>query len=197
MHGLHRSVLGIARIMALLGGLILSLLILITCISIVGRAANTFLHSDLAMGFAPGLAQWLIDLGVGAIPGSFELVEAGMAFCIFAFLPYCTLTMGHASVDVFTNALPRGVNKLLELAIAVLFAVVLVVIAMQLEQGLARKMGSGETSLLLQFPLWWSYMASFAGAVASAVVGVYMALVRAYELLTGRAIVVDALGANH
>jgi len=29
-----------------------------------------------------------------------------MAFCIFAFLPYCQLTAGHAAVDVFTDPLP-------------------------------------------------------------------------------------------
>jgi TRAP-type C4-dicarboxylate transport system permease small subunit len=197
MHGLHRWVVGISRLMALLGGAILSLLIIITCLSILGRALNTALHSDLIMSIAPGVANGLIEAGVGAIPGSFELVEAGMAFCIFAFLPYCLITMGHASVDVFTNALPRGVNKLLETLIAILFAVVLVTIAVQLQAGLERKMGSGQTSLLLEFPIWWSYMASFVGAVATAIVSIYMALLRLIELLTGRTVLTSALRAEH
>jgi TRAP-type C4-dicarboxylate transport system permease small subunit len=105
--------------------------------------------------------------------------------------------MGHASVDVFTNALPRGVNKLLETLIAILFAVVLVTIAVQLQAGLERKMGSGQTSLLLEFPIWWSYMASFVGAVATAIVSIYMALLRLIELLTGRTVLTSALRAEH
>ncbi|MBV7396976.1 TRAP transporter small permease [Mameliella sediminis] len=198
MAGLHRIVLGLARFMALLGGVVLTALILITCISIIGRSVNTALHWDLTTAIMPGLADWLINVaGVGAIRGSYELVEAGMAFCIFAFLPYCQVTMGHASVDVFTNALPRPVNKVLDVLIAVLFAVALVTIAIQLNEGMLRKLKSGQTSLLLEFPIWWAYAASLFGAVLAAVASVYVALVRAFELLTGRVIVPNAVGADH
>ena len=138
-----------------------------------------------------------LGTGIGAIPGDFELVEAGMAFCIFAFLPFCTVTGGHASVDVFTNFLPRTANRVLEVLISILFAVVLVVIAVQLEQGMARKISSGQTTLLLQFPVWWAYAISLAGAVVTAVIGVYMAFVRIYELMTGRVIAPNAVGADH
>lgn len=197
MVGLHRIVFGIARVMALVGGVILTALILITCISIVGRVANTALHSDIMMSVAPGLSQWLIDAGVGAIRGSYELVEAGMAFCIFAFLPFCHVTMGHASVDIFTNALPVRVNRLLQLLIALLFSVALVTIAIQLNEGMLRKLSSGQTSLLLEFPVWWAYAASLVGAVLAAVVSVYVVLMRLYELLSGRMIASNAMGADH
>lgn len=197
MHKLHRVVLGIARIMALLGGAVLTFLIVITCISIIGREANSILHGMASAGILPGLSQGLIDAGLGALRGDYELVEAGMAFTIFAFLPLCTVTAGHASVDVFTNFLPRGVNRLLEVLIAVLFAVVLVVIAMQLYEGTLRKASSGQTSLLLEFPIWWAYVASLVGAVLAALAGVYMALLRFYELMTGRTIAPNAVGADH
>nr|WP_040604341.1 TRAP transporter small permease subunit [Sagittula stellata] len=194
---MHRIVLGLARLMALLGGAVLTFLILITCLSIIGRAGNSLLHGMVGAGFLPGLAQGLIDWGIGAIPGDFELVEAGMAFCIFAFLPFCTVTGGHAAVDVFTNFLPRMANRVLEVAISILFAVVLVVIALQLEEGMARKVSSGQTTLLLQFPVWWAYALSLTGAAVAAVVGVYMAIVRIYELMTGRVIAPNAVGADH
>ncbi|WP_417207280.1 TRAP transporter small permease [Antarctobacter sp.] len=197
MNGLHRIVLGLARIMALLGGVVLTLLVLITCISILGRVANTALHSGLMMSVAPGLATWLIDIGVGAIRGSYELVEAGMAFCIFAFLPFCHVTMGHASVDIFTNALPRGVNRFLEFLIATLFAVALVTIAIQLNEGMLRKFSSGQTSLLLEFPIWWAFAASLVGAALAAVTSVYVAVMRLYEFLSGRMIAPNAVGADH
>tara|TARA_R100000750_G_scaffold62775_2_gene57933 strand:- start:287 stop:880 length:594 start_codon:yes stop_codon:yes gene_type:complete len=197
MTGLHRIVLGLARIMALMGGVVLILLVLITCISILGRVVNTALHSALMMSVAPGLATWLIDAGVGAIRGSYELVEAGMAFCIFAFIPFCQVTMGHASVDIFTNALPTRVNRLLELLISVLFAVALVTIAIQLNAGMLRKLSSGQTSLLLEFPVWWAYAASLVGAALAAVTSVYIVLMRLYELLSGRMIAPNAVGADH
>ncbi|MBT55494.1 MAG: C4-dicarboxylate ABC transporter permease [Mameliella sp.] len=194
---MHRIVLGLARIMALMGGVVLILLVLITCISILGRVVNTALHSALMMSVAPGLATWLIDAGVGAIRGSYELVEAGMAFCIFAFIPFCQVTMGHASVDIFTNALPTRVNRLLELLISVLFAVALVTIAIQLNAGMLRKLSSGQTSLLLEFPVWWAYAASLVGAALAAVTSVYIVLMRLYELLSGRMIAPNAVGADH
>jgi TRAP-type C4-dicarboxylate transport system permease small subunit len=197
MAGLHRIVVGISRAMALSGGLVLTALILITCLSILGRAANTALHSELLMGLVPGLAQGLIDAGVGAVRGAYELVEAGMAFCIFAFLPFCQVTAGHASVDVFTNVLPRGANRVLEVVIAVVFAVALVTIAVQLYGGMTRKLSSGQTSLLLEFPVWWAYAASLVGAVLAAVVSVYMASIRLFEVVTGRMIVPNAVGADH
>lgn len=197
MQRVHRIVLGIARLVALLGGTVLTVLILITCISIFGRTGNTFLHSDLVTSVAPGLARWLLDAGVGSIRGDFELVEAGMAFCIFAFLPLCQVTAGHASVDVFTNFLPRALNRWLEFLIAALFATVLVAIAVQLDAGLERKMRSGQTTLLLQYPVWWGYAASLAGAVMAAAAGIYMALIRLYEASTGRIVVPAAMGAEH
>jgi TRAP-type C4-dicarboxylate transport system permease small subunit len=183
--------------MALLGGVVLTAVILITCLSILGRAVNSVLHSDIMMSVAPGLAQWLIDLGIGAVRGAYEMVEAGMAFCIFAFLPFCQVTSGHASVDVFTNMLPRGANRVLDLLIAVAFAVALVTIALQLNEGMARKLSSGQTSLLLEYPIWWSYAASLVGAVLAAIVSVYVVLVRLFELLTGRVVVPNAVGADH
>ncbi len=197
MNTVHRVVYSFARAMALIGGVVLLALILITCVSILGRAANTALHSELVMGLMPGLAQGLLDAGVGAVRGSYELVEAGMAFCIFAFLPFCQVTAGHASVDVFTNALPRGINRVLETLITLLFAAALILIAAQLYGGLERKLSSGQTSLLLEYPIWWSYAASLFGAVMAALAGIYVALTRLYELVTGRVIMANAVGANH
>lgn len=190
----HLIVVRLARVLAAIGGTVLSVLVLITCLSIVGRALNGALSSDLAMSVAPGLAQGLKDAGIGAIRGDFELVEAGMAFCIFAFLPFCQVTAGHASVDVFTDALPMRAKRALIFLTETLFAVVLVAIAVQLSSALERATQSGQTTMLLQFPIWWSYAASFAGAVAAAAAGVYMALLRLYEAATGRAIV-SAAGA--
>ena len=107
----------LSRAMAYLGGLMLVLLIVMNCASIFGRSLNGILHSDQVMATVPDLARWLIDAGVGPINGDFELVEAGVAFAIFAFLPLCQLTGGHASVDIFTSKLSPRINRVLQMLI--------------------------------------------------------------------------------
>ncbi|MBJ6371876.1 TRAP transporter small permease [Sedimentitalea arenosa] len=193
---MHRVMMGLARFMAVLGGIVLTLLILLTCVSIAGRLLNGFLHGDLMQGIAPGLATWLIELGVGPVNGDFELVESGVAFAIFAFIPLCQITSGHASVDILTNAFPAGVNRFLRMVIDIVFAAVLILIAWKLYDGMVSKMRYGETTFLLQFPIWWAYAASLVGAVVSAVVAVYMALVRSYEFATGRIVIWDGVEAG-
>ncbi|MEM1302958.1 MAG: TRAP transporter small permease, partial [Pseudomonadota bacterium] len=84
-----RVVEAIARAMAYLGGAILIALALMTLVSIIGR--------------------WINAYGIRSIQGDYELVEAGCAIAVFAFLPWCQLNRGHVRVDLFTNGLPaRG-----------------------------------------------------------------------------------------
>jgi len=196
MSSLHRNVTMVARLFAILGGIILSAAILITCLSILGRTASTVLHWDPLVEALPGVTQWLLALGIGPIRGDFELVEAGMAFCIFAFLPYCQVTAGHASVDIFTSRLGPRAQGVLSALIDLLFAVVLVVIAVQLKGGLDARIRSGQTSFLLQFPIWWAYAASFAAACVAAAAGVYMAGIRWAELFAGRPLIETGEGAE-
>ena len=189
--------MGLARFMAILGGTVLSLLILLTCISIAGRLLNGILHSDYMERVAPGFAQWALDIGIGPVNGDFELVEAGVAFAIFAFLPLCQITSGHASVDIVANQLPPGPYRFLRMVIELVFAAILVLIAWRLYDGMSSKMRYGETTFLLQFPIWWAYAASFAASVVAAVVGVYMGAVRTVEFLTGSIIIPDGGEVEH
>ena len=108
----------------------------------------------------------------------------------------CQITGGHAAVDIFTDKLPPRINRILRAVIEVVFAAVLVLIAVQLASGMMSKLRSGQTTFLLQFPLWWAYALSLTGAVAAAVVGVYMALVRITEALRNQTILADEGGAE-
>lgn len=193
---MHKRMMALSRFMAILGGIVLTSLVVLTCISIAGRLLNGWLHGSLLQRLAPGFSQWALDLGVGPVNGDFELVEAGVAFAIFAFLPLCQITAGHASVDILTNSFPAGVNRLLRMVTEVIFAMVLVLIAWQLLGGLIAKFENGETSLLLEFPIWWAYLASFLAAAVAAMIGVYMAGVRIAEFLTGRIRVWDGTEAG-
>lgn len=193
---MYSKMMHLSRFMAILGGLVLSLLILLTCVSILGRSLNGIMHGDFMQSVAPGFADWVLAIGVGPVNGDFELVEAGVAFAIFAFIPLCQITSGHASVDVFANLFPRRMNRFLRMVTEIVFALVLLLIAWRLFEGMLSKKSYGETSFLLQFQVWWAYAASFAGAAVAAIVGVYMAYVRTYEYLTGTTLVWDGVEAE-
>ena len=194
MHGLFLTV---SRAMAYCGGAMLCALVVLTCLSVIGREMNDVAHSWIDVGFLPGLSRWVLDAGVGPINGDFELIEAGVAFAIFAFIPLCQITGGHASVDIFTAMLPDRTNRILGAVIEAVFAAVLVLIAVQLASGMQSKIRSGQTTLLLEFPVWWAYALSLTGAVVAAAIGVYMAVQRVREAVEGRAILPTAAGADH
>lgn len=155
----------LARALAVLGGLALVAVTGLTVASITGRA--------------------LTRQGLGPIPGDFELVEALTAFAVFAFLPWCQLQRGHASVDVFTRALPRRVNRAIDLVAEIVMTLVVLLIAWRLWHGMADKQRYHETSFILQFPLWWGFAAAFIAAGAGVVVSVHVVILRLRELLAG------------
>ncbi len=194
---MYRSMNRLSHIMALLGGAMLTLLILLICTSVVGRGLNTFFHGDMMQSNFPALADWLLNLGIGAINGDFELVEAGIAFAIFAFLPLCHMTGGHATVDIFTSLLSQRSNRILLMITSVVFAAVMVLIAVQLYAGTASKLRTGQTTQLLEFPLWWAYALSLVGAAIAATVAVYVAVMRIFEVARGHDILPTQAGAEH
>jgi TRAP-type C4-dicarboxylate transport system permease small subunit len=165
---MRRLVTGIAQGAAIIGGLVLMVIILLTCISIVGRI-----------------------VGLGEIRGNYEILEAGVAFAIFSFFPICQLHGAHATVDVFTSGLRRRTLLWLRAFWEVMLAAAIVFLTWRLEGGLERYLSNGETTLFLQFPVWWSYGASFAAACVAALVAVYCAGARIAEAVTGRPVLPD------
>ncbi len=183
---MHRAIRAIAQSTAILGGLVLTALIALTCISILGRTLSTLAHTPFLEGSFSGFAVWLQNSGVGSVNGDFELLEAGVAFAIFAFLPICQLHGAHATVDVFTNLLPPRANRVLIAFWECVLAAVILLITWRLFAGLQSKYAYGETTFLLQFPVWWAYAASFAAALVASLVSIYCAGMRVYSALTGR-----------
>jgi TRAP-type C4-dicarboxylate transport system permease small subunit len=187
----------LSRVFAVLGGIVLTVLIVMVCLSILGRSLNSLLNGDLLQSVIPGIADVFLATGVGPINGDYELVQAGMAFAIFSFLPLCHLNGAHASVDIFTQKLPLRANSFLRMVIEIIFAAILIIIAYQLFLGMLSKQGSGQTSFLLEFPIWWAYALSVVGAVVAAIVGVYIACMRVLEFTSGKVILTVELGADH
>ena len=194
---MYRLVYGLTRFMAYIGGAMLVLLVILTCISVIGRSLNGILHGDLLQTMAPTFATWAIDRGVGPVNGDYELIESGVAFAIFAFLPLCQITNGHAAVEIFIRAFSPRFNRVLQFVIDAVFAAVLLLIAIQLYSGMLSKMSSGQTTFLLEFPVWWAYALSMTGAVVASAVGVYVAVVRLLELLGNKNMLPVAESSQH
>jgi len=193
---MRRLIYFLARFTAVIGGLVLMALVLMTTASIIGRTVNKMLHSPFFQEKLTGLSQGLIDMGIGEINGNYELLEAGVAFAIFSFLPICQYYGAHATVDVFTSFLPARVNRWIMAFWEVVLAAVIVLIIWRLYEGMQRYLGNGETTLFLQFPVWWAYAASFASGVIASVVPVYCAVIRVIEAIRGTDILPSEQGAH-
>ena len=176
----------ISRITSLVGGFMLAALITLTCLSIVGRMLNSFLHLELVQDITPNLANYLIEAGIGPITGDYELLEAGMAGVIFAFMPLCQLRAGHAFVAIFTDKMPAKFRGVLICFIESVFALTLVLIAWQLGNGLGDKYRSHETTALLELPIWYGYAAALIMAYAAGFVAVCIAYFEVIALVSGQ-----------
>lgn len=192
---MHSLMVKIARVMALLGGLVLVSLVLVTCISVIGRSANTLGHTPWLESLLEPLASLFKQLG--PVRGDFELVEAGVAFAIFAFFPWCQLVQGHATVDLFTNYLPNRARRFLMTLWEILLSATIVVITWRLIVGATDKADNGETTFLLQFPVWWAFSACAVAAVVASTVAVYVAYVRVLELTSNADLLTQESGAEH
>ncbi|WP_211097944.1 TRAP transporter small permease [Ahrensia kielensis] len=175
MSNIRRTATSLAKLMAVLGGLLLIFLIVMTCVSIVGRGFNTIGNMSFVKDNMSSIAGFLQQFA--PITGDFELVEISMALAIFLFLPWCQLNRGHASVDLFTQRLlsSRG-NEYLALIWEFLLVVITVVITWRLYAGMRDKMLYNETTFLLTWPVWWGYAACFIAGLFAVVVG-FMSLI--------------------
>ncbi len=165
---LSRIMTGLARGLAIIGGLALVAITVITVVSITGRGLTAF--------------------GLKPVPGDFELVEAGTAFAVFAFLPWCQLTRGHATVDVFTSFLSARANRVIDVVAEFVMTAVVILIAVQLWHGMWDKVRYNETTFILQFPVWWGFAAAMVAASVGVVVSLYVLVVRVQEFRQGRTI---------
>ena len=145
--------------LAILGGLVLTAVMILAVVSIIGRYARR-------SGFA-GLDR------LGPIPGDFEIVSMGVGIAIFCFLAWAQFNRGHITVDIFiSRAHPRG-KAALSLVGNLLLTSVVVVLAQQVGVGLEEKRRFGETTAILQLPIWWSYAGGIVGLWTFAVVSGY------------------------
>lgn len=137
----------ITRWLALAGGAIMLVAIAVTIVSVIGR------------------------YGFGApVPGDYEMIELICAVGIFLFFPYAHATSSNIVVEFFTIRLPVRFKRMLDLIHDVLFAAVAALLAWRLAIGLVQKFQSGESTMLIRIPFWWSYSFAVAAMILLCVV---------------------------
>lgn len=194
---LHKAMRSIAYGFALIGGAVLSFVIVMVCLSILGRTSTSILYSEVVQTNLPALARFLLSTGVGPIKGDYEILEAAMPFTIFSFLAYCQITAGHATVDIFTDRLRGRARRVLAMVIEVIFAAVLILVAVQMYDGMNTMMRRNSLTFILQFPVWWAYAAAMVPAVIVVIVAIWMAIVRVVEAALDQSIIAETAGAEH
>lgn len=134
-----------AKWSALLGGAVLCAITVMSVMSIAGRA--------------------LVPIGLGPVPGDFELVEVGIAVAVFAFLPWCHVQGGHATVDLLAGAMGPSLKKSIEAICDILMALLWLTLTWKMWDGMVEKMEQMETSFILQIPVWWAFAICLVGAL--------------------------------
>jgi TRAP-type mannitol/chloroaromatic compound transport system permease small subunit len=146
----------ITSILAVFGGMVLTGVMLLAVVSIVGRYAR---RSGL-----PGLDR------LGPVPGDFEIVSMGAGIAIFCFLAWAQFNRGHITVDIFISPVPPRGKAALSMVGNLMLTAMAVILAQQVAIGMEEKQRFGETTAILQLPLWWSYAGGIVGLWSFAVV---------------------------
>lgn len=164
---LGRATHGLAKWMAIAGGVVLIAMIVVVVVSVIGRA--------------------FIWAGLKPILGDYELISVGMGFAVFAFLPWAHLMRGHALVSLLTDSFSDRVNAWILVVTDLMMLVASAFIAWRLYAGMLDKFSYRETTILLGLPLGWAFLAGFIGAVVLVLVSIFVFGRSIQDAVTGKA----------
>lgn len=137
-------------ICAVVGGIVLIAMALMTVVSVIGRA-------------------WFAS----PILGDVELVQLGMAVCVATFLPYTQFRRSNIIVDFFTTRASLKTQTRMDGLGTLFYTLVMAMIAWRVYVGGVWSRESEETSMLMALPIWLAYMLMVPGLALSALVGIY------------------------
>jgi TRAP-type C4-dicarboxylate transport system permease small subunit len=130
-----RPLQSLAKLCAILAGVLLTVVTLMTCVSLIGRNL---------MGMT--------------IVGDFELVGAAAGAAIGLFMPWCQAQRGNIIVDFFTaKASARTIDGLDRFG-ALLLALVMALLTWRTTIGGINAWKSGSGTMLIGFPEWLIYV---------------------------------------
>jgi len=145
-----RALEQLAKFCAILAGLILTGITLMTCASLIGR--NT--------------------TGTTLV-GDFELTGVAAGAAIALFLPWCQARRGNIIVDFFTAKASARTNAALDRLGACLLGLSVALLAWRAGIGGLSSWRAGSTTMMLGFPEWIVYALMVPGLVLTAVIGLW------------------------
>ena len=143
----------LAKACAVLAGVLLTVITLMTCVSLIGR--NT--------------TGW-------TILGDFELSASAAGAAIALFLPWCQARRGNIIVDFFTARTSPETNARLDRLGALLLAACVALLAWRTTIGGLNAWKSGAGSMMLGFPEWIVYVFMVPPLVLTAVIALMQAM---------------------
>ena len=143
----------LAKTCAVLAGVLLTGITLMTCVSLIGR--NT--------------TGW-------TIVGDFELSGSAAGAAIALFMPWCQVRRASIIVDFFTAKASESTNRRLDRLGALVLAACMGLLAWRSGIGGINAWKSGTGSMMLGFPEWTVYALMVPALALTAVIGLVQAL---------------------
>jgi TRAP-type C4-dicarboxylate transport system permease small subunit len=140
----------LAKYCAILAGVCLTIITLMTCVSLLGR--NT--------------TGW-------TIAGDFELSGVACGAAVALFMPWCQLRQGNIIVDFFTAKASARTNALLDRLGAILLAATFGLIAWRTGLGAMNAYDTHSSTMMLGFPEWYVYTAMVPPFILTTVIALY------------------------
>jgi len=144
----------LAKLCAIIAGLLLTVITLITCYNLIMR--NFFDESMV---------------------GAFELTAVSTGAAIALFMPLAQARQGHIIVDFFTTGLSDAVNGLLDRFGALMLGLVFCFLAWRVSIGGINAYNAGSQTMLMGFPEWIVYAAMVPPFIVTAIIALTQAVV--------------------
>jgi TRAP-type C4-dicarboxylate transport system permease small subunit len=148
----------LARLCAILAGVLMTAITLVTCASLIGR--NT--------------------IGVTLL-GDYELTAVTAGAAVSLFLPWAQLRRGNIIVDFFTSKTPDNVNAVLDRFGALVLAAVMLLLAWRTAVGGISSYSSQTTTMMLGFPEWIVYAAMVPPLCLTGLIALYQAFIGNFQ----------------
>jgi TRAP-type C4-dicarboxylate transport system permease small subunit len=143
----------LARICAILAGVLLTLITLMTCASLIGR--NT--------------------TGTTLV-GDFELTGVATGAAIALFMPWCQVRHGNIIVDFFTAKASARANDLFDRLGALLLAGVFALLAWRTTDGALSAWNGHTETQIIGFPEWVVHATMVPPFILTAIIGLWQAV---------------------
>jgi len=150
---IHKLLGKLARFCAILAGVMLTGITLMTCVSVLGR--NT--------------------TGTTLV-GDFELTGVAAGAAIALFLPWCQFRRGNIIVDFFTAKAHAGTTEVLDRLGALMLGLAMALLAWRTGLGGLSAWRTQSASMMLGFPEWIVYGFMVPPLALTALIGLWQAL---------------------